>query len=194
MDKKAIRAAILEKRDSLSAGQRQAKDEEIKKRLLALEEFKRAKTVLLYASFRSEVGTAGIIREALEAGKRVLLPKVESDELELYEIKGARGLSRGYMGIPEPEAAGKPEDILSAGAVIVPGVAFDTLGGRLGYGKGFYDRLLSRRGERSKDIPLVGLAYEVQIYGEKLPVTAGDVPMDKIVTEERIIVAGEGRR
>jgi 5-formyltetrahydrofolate cyclo-ligase len=184
--KAALRKEALSRRDSIPLPVRKIKDSAIADRIFALDNFRESKMVLLYASFRSEVDTEGVIRKALELGKKVLLPRVnlEKTRLELYEINGIDELSPGYMGIPEPKA--KEENLRGleeVGVAVLPGAAFDSKGSRLGYGKGYYDRLLSEGGARPV---LVALAYEEQIL-EDIPAEAHDVKMDTILTDRRII-------
>ena len=124
-----------------------------------------------------------MIRRALAAGKRVVLPKVKGKELGLFEIKNFdRDISSGAWGIPEPRESA-PAGLAEVDVVIVPGAAFDEQGNRLGYGAGFYDKLLS---EFKK--PTIALAFEEQI-APKVPADPHDVPVKKIVTEKRIINA-----
>ncbi|MDA8086163.1 MAG: 5-formyltetrahydrofolate cyclo-ligase [Nitrospiraceae bacterium] len=188
MTKSEIRAVILKKRGLIGPGQRAAKDSAIKERLLGMDVFKTAKTVVLYASFKSEADTHALIEGRLKAGVRVILPRVEGEELGLYEITSMdRDLRPGMMGIPEPAGDVRGADINEADIIIVPGVAFDLAGGRLGYGKGYYDRLLAlRRG----NIPLAALAYEEQIWEGPLPLSPHDINMDCVVTEKRTIFNG----
>ena len=184
--KKIIRKEILRKRNEIPVNVRFRKDALIKKTLFALSEFASAKTVLFYASFRSEADTAGMIEESLQAGKKVVLPRVDKEKhfLRLYEIKDPGELSPGYMGIPEPSV---PDDRLitidETDVVIIPGVAFDYSGNRLGYGAGYYDKLLSKR---MKKIQIIALAYEEQIV-DSIPSEAHDVKVDMIVTDKRVI-------
>ncbi|MDA8169460.1 MAG: 5-formyltetrahydrofolate cyclo-ligase [Nitrospiraceae bacterium] len=187
MDKGAFRAGALKRRASLTAGQKLSNDNAIRQRLSGLDEFKAAGTILFYASFKSEVETMPLIEQALAGGKKILLPKVKGGGLELFEIKETAGLAKGFMGIPEPTGKERPASVDEADIVIVPGVAFDTEGGRLGYGKGYYDKLLSKAERR---IPLVALAYEAQVFsGERLPLEPHDIKMDKIITEKRTIIS-----
>ncbi len=138
---------------------------------------------MFFASFRSEVETAPMIRRALAAGKRVVLPKVKGKELELFEIKiFDSDVSPGAWGIPEPRGSALVK-LDELDVIIVPGVAFDERGNRLGYGAGFYDKLLS---EFKK--PTVAIAFEQQIVPMILA-DPHDVPVKKIVTENRIIEA-----
>lgn len=164
-------------------GQRAAKSREIEERLISLPEFKSARTVLFFASFRSEVETIPMIRRALASGKRVVLPKVKGKELALFEIKDFDGdVSPGAWGIPEPRES-SPFDLKDVDLIVTPGAAFDARGNRVGYGAGYYDKILS--GYRGMT---VALAFEEQIVPD-VPADAHDVPVGKIVTEKRIIEA-----
>jgi 5-formyltetrahydrofolate cyclo-ligase len=161
--------------------ERSAKSREIEQRLFALPEFRAADLVLFYASFRGEVETHGMIRRALAAGKRIVLPKVSGKELLLFEVTDFdRDVGPGQWGIPEPSggAPTRPEQI---DFIIVPGAAFDEQGNRLGYGAGFYDKLL-----KGYEGMTAALAFELQIAAE-VPADPHDVPMRKIITEKRVI-------
>lgn len=174
---------MLAARDSLLPGQRTAKSREIEERLFALSEFKSARIVLFFASFRSEVDTGSMIRRALTFGRRVVLPKVQGTELALYEIADwDKDVSPGAWGIPEPHE-NRPVRLDEIDLILVPGAAFDTRGNRLGYGAGFYDKLLSAFTRTT-----VALAFEAQIV-PRVPAELHDVPVKKIVTEKRVITA-----
>lgn len=144
--------------------------------------YRQAERVLFYASFGREVATHGAIRRALAAGKVVALPVIEGDRLRPALLKDFdRDLSPNPWGILEPK--NNPTPYFSPGdfpLAVVPGVAFDYEHYRLGYGKGYYDRLLSQMPRAFK----IGLAYELQLV-ERLPRTADDVGVNFIITEER---------
>jgi 5-formyltetrahydrofolate cyclo-ligase len=181
--KKDIRKKVLATRDAMSRGKRTAKSREIEERLFLLPEFKSARTVLFFASFRSEVDTGPMIRRALAFGKRVALPKVEGTELVLYEISDLdKDVSPGRWGIPEPH---EPRSVTleEIDLIIVPGAAYDEHGNRVGYGAGFYDKLLTAFKKMT-----VALAFEAQIV-PNVPTEMHDVPIKKIVTERRVVVA-----
>ena len=190
MDEKSrIRQQVLKKRDSLAPETRRSKDILIKENFLSLSEFQSSQVILFFASFRSEVATIPLIEEALRRGKRVVLPSVDKSrrELRLYEIKGPDELSPGYMGIPEPAVPVERErDINDVTLAVMPGAAFDPMGSRLGYGGGYYDRLLSTLRRR---IPLIALAYEEQIV-DSLPAEPHDINIHVIVTDKRVIRCG----
>lgn len=191
MDEKSrIRQQVLARRDSLDPGSKNSKDLRIKETFLSLPEFRQATVVFMFASFRSEVSTFPLIEEALRLDKRVVLPSVDSanKELRLYEIRDILELAPGYMGIPEPAVPGERErDINDVTLAVMPGAAFDTRGSRLGYGGGYYDRLLARL---RRKIPLVALAYEEQIV-DSLPAETHDKKVHVIVTDKRVIHCGE---
>jgi 5-formyltetrahydrofolate cyclo-ligase len=191
--KKHLRSHLLKKRDSIPPRLKSLKEEAIKKRLFALKEFSRAKSVLFYVSFRSEVDTTGCLLDVIRSGKRLVLPVVDTEHsaIRLYEVSELSRLVPGYMGIPEPE---KRDDLRvtlkEVDLVIIPGTGFDITGTRLGYGGGYYDRLLGYESKRlarvKKHITTIALAFEEQI-GEKIPAEPHDIKVDMIVTDERLI-------
>lgn len=188
--KALLRERMLSLRDSLSAEEREAKGRQIARLLERLREFQEAESILAYASFKSEVPTGDIIHLVLEQGKRVLLPVVEPEGRRLIpvEVRGLEELAPGYAGIPEPrQGARNPALLEEVELILVPGVAFDLQGHRLGYGKGFYDRFLANL---KSSLSKIGLAYELQIL-ERLPVRDHDLPMTAVVTEKRVIRPGE---
>jgi len=191
--KKELRYEFLKKRDNLSRKQIESKSEKIEKGLFALPDFHRAKTVMFYVSFRSEVETDRMIRKALGLGKRVVVPAVDGERIVLAEVKNfEKELIEGRFGIREPKREFRRRvDTRQIDLVVVPGVVFDRWGGRVGYGRGYYDRFLrsksipSRRG-RSRQCSLVGLAFDLQI-ARKIPLGENDVRVNKIVTESGVI-------
>jgi len=156
-------------------------------RLAALPEYAAAHTVLFYVSFRSEVRTQEMLAEAWRGGKRVVVPYCTGGRLELVAIDDADELSPGTLGIPEPrpELRSRPERRVAPpepDLIVVPGLAFDRLGNRLGYGHGYYDKLLPLV---RPDAALVALAYECQLV-DAVPRLTHDVPVNKIVTERAV--------
>jgi 5-formyltetrahydrofolate cyclo-ligase len=184
INKKEIRKKILFLRDSINESSKKIKDIKILNRLINLPEFIFSNKILLYASFKSEVSTFDLLKYSIRLNKTVALPKVDriNKSLILYKINSIDDLKMGYLGIPEPEVSEENRmDINNIDLIIVPGVAFDESCNRLGYGKGFYDKLL-------KDINkiIIGLAYEEQIV-KSLIVEQHDVKINKIITDKRII-------
>jgi 5-formyltetrahydrofolate cyclo-ligase len=187
--KASLRQALLEKRDAIPPEVRRVKDRLIRERLLSLGEIKNVQTVFIFASFRSEIDTSGIIESVLGEGKRIVLPVVDREQhrLLLYEIKNLDELTPGYMGIPEPSVR-SDERLLSINdidAVVIPGAGFDPAGNRIGYGGGYYDILLSGLQRR---IPVIAPAFEEQLV-DSVPSEPHDVRVDLIVTDRRIIRA-----
>ncbi len=182
--KKNIRKNLLLKRDHINPVKKKEKEAAIRKRLYALGDFKRANSILFYASFRSEVDTIACIKHALKLKKKVALPRVEKKVLGLYYVKDLKDLSQGFMGIPEPDASRcKKIGLKDINLVIVPGAGFDVKGNRLGYGAGYYDRLLYKS---KKSIVIIALAFEEQIRGE-IPAEPHDIKIDMIITDKRLI-------
>lgn len=163
-------------------------------RFLALPEYAKAKTVMFYIDVRSEVRTRNNLIDALQTGKKIIVPYCVDGELELFHLESMDELEIGMYRILEPKAelrtvAAKkvqPEDL---DLIMVPGVAFDKNGGRTGHGKGYYDKLL----EHAKpETPLVGIAFECQLFPE-IPCGDHDIYMDKVVTESAVYT-GRGRK
>lgn len=184
-DKASLRREMLAKRDSVPPVVKKKKDKAIEDRLLNLSEFKTAKTVFFFASFRSEVDTSHMIRRALAEDRRVVLPRVEGQNLGLYEIKSLDELVPGYMKIPEPSVltADRKVAINDVDAVIIPGAAFDETGHRVGYGGGYYDRLLA---VIEREIPIIAPTYEEQVI-DVVPAEHYDKKVSIIITDRRAI-------
>jgi 5-formyltetrahydrofolate cyclo-ligase len=179
--KAELRALALQRRDALPAEVRGEYGRLILKRIFEMEEFCLAQVVMGYCGFGSEIDTGSLLREVVAQGKRLLLPKVNraAGALDVYEVGDLeKDLVAGVWGIPEPDPVRC--EARSAGdleLVIVPGVAFDRSGGRIGYGKGYYDGLLARCRAVT-----VAAAFEVQVF-ERVPMEAHDVRIGRVVTE-----------
>jgi len=186
MPKKSIRDEMLLRRKSLAAATCLGLSLRIQERLLKSAEFAVAERLALYNPVRNEVFTEEIFSVSRHAGKTVAYPRVCGTALEFIEVGDRSELSRGAFGIPEPRGS-RIIPLASLDLLLVPGVAFDMAGHRLGYGKGFYDRILHGRAAHAL---LVGLCFEQQLIG-KLPVETHDVRMDMIITEERTLGFGD---
>ncbi len=189
-DKKSIRRDVLARRNSIPSDKRQEKDTIIMESLFSLPAFKEAKIISYFASFGSEVSTLPHIEKAMKMGKTIVLPRVDNinKRLRLFEVHNLEELKPGTMNIPEPDVPPERErDINNVDLVIMPGVAFDLEGNRLGYGAGYYDRLLAGL---NKNIPRIAIAYEEQIV-DSLPVESHDMKVHIIVTDKRVIKSGE---
>ena len=167
---------------------------EICAKFAAMPEYVRARTVMYYIDVRSEVRTRHALPGALASGKKIVVPWCnDQGELELFHLESMEELAVGMYKIlePKPELRGLPAKQVRAedlDLVMVPGVAFDRTGARMGHGKGYYDKLLQHA---RPDAPLVALAFECQLFPE-IPTAPHDIFMDRIITE-RAIYPGKGR-
>lgn len=183
--KKAIRKLIEDRRASLDEGDKRIMDENIFSRLIDHNLFKDAKSIFIYVSFDGEIDTHNIIEYALKEGKVVCVPKIftKAEGMHLMKIDSLLSLTPGYYGILEPPAESERMTLDEIDLIIMPGVAFDVNGGRVGYGGGFYDRLLAGRNIQSAKI---ALAYRFQVF-DKVPSDKWDEKIDIIITEDNII-------
>ncbi len=190
--KKRLREKLLKRRDAIPPELKSAKESAIEDRLFSQDIFKKARSILLYVSFRSEVDTRKYLHDIIKLGKKLVLPLVDTRHkvLKLYEIKNPDELEPGYMGILEPGILRYRRcSLKDIDLVIIPGTGFDPNGNRLGYGGGYYDKLLSMEARELAEIDhitTVALAFEEQI-GEEIPSEPHDIKVDMIVTDERII-------
>ena len=174
--KQISRRVILRKRNRLSKAQISQKSKLIKEKLFNSQEYKKAKTILFYVSFGSEVNTINMIQDSLKE-KEICVPLVKKDKIIPSVIKDIKELNKkNQYGILEPSKIKeiKKEDI---DLVIVPGVAFDRRNHRIGYGKGYYDKFL--KGFRGKTM---GLAFSLQIL-EIIPTNEWDVKLDEVISD-----------
>lgn len=185
MDKADIRRCMLEKRRSISDEKSIEKSLVIQQKLLLTSQYKEANVIALYSSFTGEVKTERIIAMALTGGKKVVMPKISMEDCRMHFIPISTNddLVTNSYGLKEPQQQNggyfAEENI---DLFVVPGVAFDLSGNRLGMGKGHYDRALE---SISRD-NVVALAYEFQLV-DSVPAENHDVVMGTIITEERII-------
>lgn len=186
--KRELRERILEARAALPPEVREKLGEMILGRLLALPPLDEAETVSLFASFGSEVPTEPVIDRLVDEGHRIALPRVEGTEIVLVAYRPGDPMERAAYGALEPTGNDRlaPEAV---DLIVTPGVAFDPGGHRLGYGGGFYDRLLRRS---SADALRIGLAFEVQVV-DVVPHGPADEIVDAVVTERRTLWAQPGR-
>lgn len=181
------RKDVLKKRSALSPGQLAEKSASIAKNFLSMEECRLASTVMVYLDFRNEVQTGLLVKDLMAAGKRVVIPVTDIPNKKLTPsllLHYPEDLAPGAWGIlePKPECL-RPLEPTDLDIVIVPGVAFDILGNRLGYGGGFYDRFLplTRPGT-----VYIALAFELQIRPDVYP-GEYDQPVHFVITEDRVI-------
>jgi 5-formyltetrahydrofolate cyclo-ligase len=191
-EKKELRRKIQEARDCLAVEERDKLSARVAANLWSLPDFANARDVLFFISFRSEVNTVPMIERAIADGKTTCLPSTDMESRGMIAsrvLDMEADLVLGNYDIPEP----RPEAIRPVAAedidvVIMPGVAFDSGGGRLGYGGGYYDRFLEKC---RPDCRLIALAFELQIVRE-VPRARHDRLIHIIVTEERIIRCSSG--
>lgn len=178
MTKKELRKEIRQLKANHSVAERQAMAKDICQCLMCSEVWRKTRVVLLYHALSDEVDTSLLLCSALESGKTVLLPVVVGDDLELRCYTGTESLKEGAFGIMEPVGAPFPlSRYAKVDLVVVPGMAFDGAGHRLGRGKGYYDRLLPRLSNARK----VGLCFSFQRL-ENVPSESHDVVMDDVVS------------
>jgi 5,10-methenyltetrahydrofolate synthetase len=182
--KAALRRETLARRDALDPGVRARLASIALSRVTALSAYRRARAVLAYASFGSELDTRPFLRDVLASGRLLALPRVDraARRLALHQVRDPDAeLQPGTWGIPEPDSARcrnvAPGEI---DFILVPGLVFDREGGRIGYGAGYYDRLLTAW--PAPVPPLVAAAFEVQLV-PAAPMLAGDRRVDLVVTE-----------
>ncbi len=188
MEKNEIRSSYLRGREEISPEESKLLSIKVQESFVLTPEFKAARSIALYSSFRGEVLTDLIAGQAWKEGKRLAYPKVmghHPPQLAFFRVGGPDELTPGAYGIMEPgdeaRLAGET-DIGSFDCIVVPGVAFDIFGYRLGYGKGFYDRRLS-----GASATIVALSYGRQVIKEALPFDSHDVKMDVLVTEREVL-------
>ena len=197
-DPQARKAAIREqaRKNRIAQKNKEEVSRAICEKFIALPAYTAAKTVLWYVDAGSEVRTRHTLPAALTHGKRVVVPwcVVETNQLELFLLEDMSELVEGAYKILEPkielrDLPAKKVQPADLDLVMVPGTAFDPRGGRMGQGKGYYDRLLANA---RPNAPLVGLAFDCQVFDE-IPVAPHDVFMDLVLTESRMH-AGKGRK
>lgn len=183
MPKRSLRRSMLAHRRSLSEEEFRSTSLLIQRTFLETEEYRRASIIVVYASIHNEVATELIAQSALESGKIVAFPVVVAHGLVFRQVKAESSMKSGAFGIMEPCPdcrVLRPDEV---DVFVLPGIAFDLKGDRIGYGKGFYDKTLHRMEEQGK---LVGLCYDFQLVDEIVG-EPHDVKMDLIITEKRVV-------
>jgi len=187
--KTRLRARVRERLAGVPVAERHAKSERIVERLEALAEVRRAAQLLLHRSLPSEVNLEALLAAALARGQRVLAPRIDGPRLHFVPIDYDTSWRRSTLGVLEPEsgAAADLSGDRGESVAVVPGLAFDERGGRLGRGGGHYDRFL-REARQTGHLVAIGVAFDTQIV-ERVPRADCDEPVDRIVTESRVIEA-----
>ncbi len=184
-EKTRLRREAIDRRESMAG--RAAASRDVIQRIAALPEWEAAAVVSAFVGVGSEVETVPLIERALAAGKRVAVPWVSGRELRLFDLRDLRDLAPAPFGLLEParELRADPSRLIEAAAVdlfVVPGLAFDRAGGRLGHGRGYYDGLLA--GARPAAF-FVAAAFECQLV-EAVPMETRDVAVHAIATERAL--------
>ena len=172
MDKQALRKEIRDKKRAMTEAEIVAASQRLAELFVASEAYRQAKTIYGYLPYNQEVRTVPILQQALADGKRVAVPKCYGDEMRFIYLEDLSQVEKGYCGIPEPIADEPVADDATA-LVLMPGLAFDPQGHRMGYGGGFYDKFL----EKEPNHPTIALCYGFQML-EHLETEAHDIPVD----------------
>lgn len=185
MDKKEIRKEIIKKRDTIKIEEKIEKDKAIRGLLKELDLYKNSINIFIYVGFGSEIDTSIFIDDFIKDNKRIFIPKtnISKKEMNAVEITDLNALEKNKYGILEPKDDNQIINKNDIDLVILPGVAFDISGSRIGYGGGYYDKYLM---DIKDSIPKVALAYDFQLL-EDIPVEEHDIKADYIITEMRQI-------
>lgn len=178
MDKKELRRQIREKKRAMSEEQIVSASFRLGEMLFSTQQYQDAKTLYGYLPYNQEVRTVSMLQRALTDGKRVAVPKVYDDEMRFIYIENFEQLEKSDMGIPEPIADDPVADDPTA-LVLMPGLAFDEAGHRIGYGGGFYDKFLAAEPSH----PTVALCYDFQMMPQ-LDTEEFDIPVDLVLWAE----------
>lgn len=183
---------MLNERRDLSDEQVKDMSEVIINKLKKIPVYKTSKTIMVYLSFGNEVDSSEIIKDCFENGKRVVLPFCDNTDMSITptEIKDLDiDLVEDSIGYIQPNKESlDPVDLSEIDLIIVPGISFDRKGYRVGFGAGYYDRFL---GKVNFEIPTIGLAYDFQIIESLIEMEDYDIPVDYVMTDERIVVRTE---
>ena len=175
MDKKELRRSIRERKRAMTEVEIVSRSAKLGVLFAQSEACKAAKTIYGYLPYNQEVRTVPMLEQALRDGKRVAVPKVYGDEMKFLYLDDLTKVSKGYAGIPEPIADEPVADDKTA-LVLMPGLAFDPAGHRIGYGGGFYDKFLAAEPNH----PTLALCYEFQMLPE-LHTEEHDIPVDTVL-------------
>lgn len=175
MDKKLLRQSIKQKKREMTAEQIESASARLGQMLAECDLYQQAETVYFYLPYNQEVRTVPMVQRAFEEGKRVAVPKIYGDEMRFIYISDFTGIEKSSCGIPEPVADGPVADDPTA-LVLMPGLAFDKQGNRVGYGGGFYDKFL----QAEPNHPTVALCYDFQLF-DKLETDDYDIPVDLVL-------------
>jgi len=185
--KDEIRRLILEKRLDLEPKEVRAQSEKILFRLRGLSAWRDAAQVLLYMPIKNEVDTNPLLEDLWARNARALLPRISPGrpgEMDIVRVDRYEDIRAGVYGIPEPKADLPAEETYAPDLALIPGIAFDRSGARIGFGGGYFDRLLAGRIPRKT--VLIGLAYAFQVV-EEIPGDPWDIRMHAVITQGEIL-------
>lgn len=175
MNKQELRQAIRARKRAMTEEDILRRSEILAEKFARSNAYRAAKTIYGYLPYNQEVRTVPMLRRALEEGKRVAVPKVYGDDMKFIYLDNLSQVAKGYAGIPEPVADGPVAQDETA-LVLMPGLAFDRAGHRIGYGGGFYDKFLAREPHH----PTVALCYDFQVM-DRLETEEFDIPVDLVI-------------
>ncbi len=190
-EKKQMRETVLARRDAMLPAARTIASHAIVEKVCALSQYRQANVVLIYMGFGSEIETQTLLERILVDAKTVVLPRVDrtSQSLILHVVRNMSELVTSKWGIREPRSDAPSMPISAIEFVLMPGVAFDRSGNRLGYGRGYYDKLLSAA---SPALARVAAGFACQIV-DAVPVGPDDERIDTIITDNEIIKLSHDR-
>ena len=175
MDKTELRREIRARKRAMTEEEIETRSAKLAQLFFASEAYQNAKTIYGYLPYNQEVRTVPMLERALKDGKKVAVPKVYGEEMKFLYLDDLNAVAKGYAGIPEP-IADEPVAQDKTALVLMPGLAFDTQGHRIGYGGGFYDKFLAAEPNH----PTLALCYEFQML-PKLDVENHDIPVDTVL-------------
>lgn len=175
MDKQALRKEMRDKKRAMTEEQIVSASQRLGELFLASKAYQQANTIYGYLPYNQEVRTVPMLQQALLDGKKVAVPKCYGDEMRFISLEDLSQVEKGFCGIPEPIADEPVADDPTA-LVLMPGLAFDPQGHRMGYGGGFYDKFL----EKEPTHPTLALCYAFQMV-EYLETEAHDIPVDTVL-------------
>lgn len=175
MNKQELRQAIRARKRAMTEEDILRRSEILAEKFARSNAYRAAKTIYGYLPYNQEVRTVPMLRRALEEGKRVAVPKVYGDDMKFIYLDDLSQVAKGYAGIPEPVADGPVAQDETA-LVLMPGLAFDRAGHRIGYGGGFYDKFLAREPHH----PTVALCYDFQVM-DRLETEEFDIPVNLVI-------------
>ena len=175
VNKKELRSRIRQQKRAMTEGEIEEKSRILGEKFRACPAYRQAQTIYGYLPYNQEVRTVPMLEQALRDGKRVAVPKVFGDEMKFLYLEDLTKVAKGYAGIPEP-IADEPEARDDSALVLMPGLAFDPQGHRIGYGGGFYDKFLAAEPNH----PTLALCYDFQLLPE-LETEEHDIPVDTVL-------------